>query len=200
ASRSSLTIVYWTFVPAAANVALFLLQRVGHWSPFGVPTDEPLLASTSFLGNANDLGMTLLLPTLAAYSLVATDRKHRRRWLAIAFAAFGTIGLIASESVASISGFAIALWLLLVLRRRSWKKAFAFTLAMVAAAGIAFAAVPQFRLRIAAGAGYIRGHRYNELLSGRLIPTLVAVEMVREHPITCAGPGSFRAEYFDKKL
>jgi putative inorganic carbon (HCO3(-)) transporter len=199
-SRSSLSIVYWTFIPAAANVTLFLLQRVAHWSPFGVPTDVPLLASTSFLGNANDLGMTLLLPTLAAYSLVATDRKHRRRWLAIAFAAFGTIGLVASESVASLTGFAIGLWLLLVLRRRSWKKALLFTGAILAAGAVAFAIVPQFRARVVEGHRYIREQRYNELLSGRLVPSLVAVEMVREHPIAGAGPGSFRAEYFDKKL
>ncbi|HWS73477.1 MAG TPA: O-antigen ligase family protein, partial [Thermoanaerobaculia bacterium] len=200
ASRSSLSIVYWTFLPATANVALFLLQRVAHWSPFGVPTDQPLLASTSFLGNANDLGMTLLLPTLAAYALVGTDRKHRRRWLAIAFAVLGTIGLIASESVASIGGFTIGLWLLLVLRRRSWKQALMITTAFVVAGAIAFGVVPRFRERVVQGAGYIRAHRYNELLSGRLIPTLVAMEMVREHPITGAGPGSFRAEYFDKKL
>lgn len=200
ASRSGLSIVYWTFLPAAANIALFLLQRVARWSPFGVPTDQPLLASTSFLGNANDLGMTLLLPVLASYALVATDRKHRRRWLAIAFAAFGTIGLVASESVASITGFAIGLWLLLVLRRRSWRNVLVFTGAIVAAGLVAFAIVPQFRARVVQGPRYLREHRYNELLSGRLVPSLVAVEMFREHPLTGAGPGSFRAEYFDKKL
>ena len=200
ASRSSLSIVYWTFLPAAANITLFLLQRVAHWSPFGVPTDEPLLASTSFLGNANDLGMTLLLPVLAAYALIGTDRKHRRRWLAIAFAAFGTIGLVASESVAAIGGFAIGLWLLFVLRRRSWKQVVVFTTAIIVAGAIAFAVVPRFRQRVVQGAGYIHAHRYNELLSGRLVPTLVATEILREHPLTGAGPGSFRAEYFDKKL
>jgi O-antigen ligase len=47
---------------------------------------------------------------------------------------------------------------------------------------------------------FIHHHRYNEMLSGRLEPSLVAIEMLREHPVTGAGPGSFRAEYFDKKL
>jgi O-antigen ligase len=200
ASRSELSIVYWTFLPAVANVALFLLQRLAHWSPFGVPTDVPLLASTSFLGNANDLGMTLLLPVLAAYSLVLADPKHGRRRFAIAFAVFGTIGLVASESVASIGGFGVGVWLLFVLRGRSWKKALILTAAIVAGGAVAIAAVPRIRQKVMLVPWFLQHHRYNELLSGRLVPSLVAIEMLREHPVIGAGPGSFRAEYFDKKL
>jgi O-antigen ligase len=32
------------------------------------------------------------------------------------------------------------------------------------------------------------------------VPSLVAIEMLRERPLTGYGPGSFRAEYFDHKL
>lgn len=200
AERSGLSIVYWTYLPAAANITLFLLQRLAKWSPWGVPTDVPLLASTSFLGNANDLGMTLLLPVLSSYALLRTERNKRRRRYAIAFAVYGTIGLVFSESVASIGGFAVGLWILLFLEARSWRKALRYTAFFLAAALVAIAVVPRFRERIRFGINYIHQGRYNEIVSGRLVPSLVAIEMIRERPLTGYGPGSFRAEYFDHKL
>ena len=200
AERSGLSIVYWTYLPAAANITLFLLQRLAKWSPWGVPTDVPLLASTSFLGNANDLGMTLLLPVLSAYALLRTERNRRRRMYAIAFAVYGTIGLVFSESVASIGGFAVGLWILLFLEARSWKKALRYSGLFVVAAIVAIAVVPRFRERIRFGMNYVHQGRYNEIVSGRLVPSLVAIEMLRERPLTGYGPGSFRAEYFDHKL
>lgn len=200
ARRSSLQLVYWSFLPATANIILYLFQRIGHWSPFRVPTDDPHLASTAFLGNPNDVGMLLILPTLAAIALIHIDRDPRRHRLAIAFAAVGTIGVVASESAGSIGAFAAGVWLLFVLRRRSLKVAVRVTFTILVIGVITVAAVPRFRGRAAFAKNAIRLHQYNQVLSGRLEPFIAAAEMTKAHPVTGVGPGAFRSEYFVTKL
>ncbi|MCU1348753.1 MAG: O-antigen ligase family protein [Acidobacteria bacterium] len=198
--RSSLALVYWTFLPATANIILYLLQRIAGWSPFRVPTDDPHLASTAFLGNPNDVGMLLLLPVLAAFTLIRVDPDPRRHRLAIAFAIFGTIGLVASESMGAIGAFVIGLWLLFVLRRRSLRTAVGMTLALLLVGAVTILAVPRFRIRGHFVLKAARQHRFNAVLSGRLEPILAAGEMTRAHPVTGVGPGTFRSEYFEAKL
>jgi O-antigen ligase len=192
-------------VPATALALLGILQFHGLYRPFqfeGTAT-AGRLAVTSLAGNPGDLAAYLVLPCLLGQWALVREWANRRR--APALAAIGAalgICLYAMavtqtlSALASVAAGSLVLWACLAPRR---------LLAPAAGLGVGLAvvlvlAVPPLRGRVMEKAGKLAQGDWNSLLTGRLDGWRTAAWMLRQHPLTGAGPGGFETEFVPAKL
>jgi O-antigen ligase len=192
-------------LPAVLNALVAVLQELRIWNPF-IPMEllynkageslTGLRGTIGFLGNPNDVG-TYLLPSLVC-AVAASVSSQKWRWLYVAIGAIMMAGIIASRSIASFAAAGASFVALAILAQRRLRWILLLALLVGIAGAIAF--IPPIRHRAAKMQDLAREGRYDEMVSGRLIGSLTAWEMLKEHPILGVGPGAFGYEFFDHVL
>jgi O-antigen ligase len=178
-------------VGACANAALVILQETKLWMPLAL-TGSGRYASVGLLGNANDVGMFLLAPAIAAV-VVAVTASGARRWIYALIALLLGGGVVVSGTRTALGALVAALIVFaLVYSRRA---------AIVVVAALAILALPLLSRSTRIGIGVrnliaaAKTRDYPRLLSERLVPFLAAADMIRDHPLLGVGPGCFKYHY-----
>ncbi len=196
AARRGLAALVIVFIPAAINAAIGLLQSTGIWYPWAVDPRLPeRLRTTGLIGNPNELGTYLVLPTIAAIAAAVVWRQEK--WL-YAVAALLLVGVASAQSVTPVLAAAAGLFAMTVAGGTKFLRlaALAAALALVFAA----AAHPGSRHRFAQLFSSASSGSLPEITSFRVMPAAAALEMFRERPLVGVGPGSFSAMYMTEKL
>lgn len=183
-------------LPAIPNVIMVFLQERGIWNPFEFNIELTRhLQSTALIGNPNDAGGYLLVPALAAVTLVVAVRRHRAITIPLAAVLVG--GLLMNQTLTAIAGFGAAIvTLAIVVSRRRW-----LMTGIVAATFLAVLLLyPPFRTRAVHIARFSAEGRFDEIVTGRTTAFLAAAEMAKQHPFFGVGPGCYRFEYYPYKL
>ena len=192
-------------VPAAAATlmaagaftgALAALQRWAGLFRLPLEAPEPRFFAAGLIGNAGDVGMALVVPSLLLFAAAASpDLPGRGRMLAAASLAPTLLGLLATESVGpaiAFGGGAVVFAALDFRRRR---------LALVALLAAAC-------LAPATGAGRRFLVKLDELRRGDLAAAMTqrdiglyaAREMVLQHALLGVGPGAFSNRFIPARL
>jgi O-antigen ligase len=184
-------------IPAVLNATLLFLQAAEIWNPWSFPGGTPARAmNNALLGNPDDLGVYLAAPAIFAVAL--TIAIPRRRVLHAALAFYLTAALVVTETLTSLAAFTIALVLLAV----SWNRRHALRLIgilFLSLIVIGLAYIP-LRSRLREVARNVTAGQWDSAVSGRLIASVAAWEMYRDHPITGVGPGCFKFNYMPYRI
>jgi O-antigen ligase len=194
--RRELSALAVVFIPAAINAALATSQSTGLWTPWVVDARTALrVRTTGLIGNPNDLGTYLVLPTLAAFAaLIAWPH---RKWLYV-LAVLLLVGIASAQSVTPVIAALGGLFTMALTSstRRVRLSGLAAVLALVAIAAVHPASRARFaRLKESASIGQLP-----ELTSFRVAPAMSALRMFLDRPFVGVGPGSFSALYMTYKL
>lgn len=183
-------------LPALANATVLLLQASQIWNPWVFPEGTYFRSmKNALLGNADDVSVYLAAPALFAWAL--TIGATRFRVLFGIAALYLTVAVVATEGLTALGALTAAAAVLVV----CWKPRFGLIMAVVAP--IAFAAALLLgppRERIMAYVESVQEGRWGSLLSGRLVPFATAWEMFADHPLTGAGPGTFKYHYMRYRM
>lgn len=193
--RSPVAALLVVLIPAIANALVATLQSTGVWLPWAVNPKIPLrLRSTGFIGNPNDLGSYLVLPTLIAFA--AGLAWPKRRWFfGVAFVLMAGIASAQSVTpfVAAVAGMVIMGMVSNARRVRLGVIAAALTLLATAIIH------PGSRTRFLQLYENVTTGTMQEMTSFRVVPIMTALDMFREHPVVGVGPGSFSSLYMKYK-
>jgi O-antigen ligase len=183
-------------LPAIANATVLMLQAAQIWNPWVFPEGTYLRAmKNALLGNADDVSVYLAAPALLAWALTLGAARFRPLFAVAAL--YLTAAVVATEGLTALGALTAALAVLVI----CWKPRFG--LIMAVAAPIALAAALLLgppRERIEAYVESVREGRWGSLLSGRLVPFATAWEMFVDHPLTGAGPGTFKYHYMRYRM
>lgn len=177
-------------IGCCVNAAITILQELNVWQP--VPATEGHYGSVGLMGNTNDVGTFLALPSVAAV-VMTTTASGKRRWIYAGVAMLLVAGMIASATRTALGAFVGAMVVLALTQAR--RAAIATILVLL---GIA---LPLFSTNTVIGRSMheLRDaavqRDYQRLFSERLLPFLAAAEMVRDHPLAGVGPGCFRYHF-----
>lgn len=195
----------WTLPPALVVTALGLDQAAGlfgtlDWMQLSAATDRLRLTST--VGNPGDLAAFLVLPILLAANRWRTADRRMRWALGVALLLMlAMIGLTATFAAIGAVVAGAGVWLSLsVLRGRGLWRPAAGVLALIVLALAAVAIVAPLRARTMEKAAQLARGDINGLLTGRLDGWRVAVDMLRQHPVSGVGQGAFRTEFAETRL
>jgi O-antigen ligase len=190
--------------PAAALALLGILQFHHLFQPLqllGIGYD-PRLAVTSTAGNPGDLAAYLVLPCLIAQRLLLRREPAQpplARWVTVLSLILCVYALVVTQTLAALAAVAVGtliLWLHVLPRRRA--------AVLLAAGGVAVlvvvTAVPPLRQRVVEKVDQAVHGDLNGVLTGRLDGWYAAGWMLRQHPLTGVGHGSFRPEFIPAKL
>jgi O-antigen ligase len=197
-SGARFSLLHWALLPAVLNATVFLLQKFAGWKPLALAAESEHLASTALLGNPNDVGVTLLLPAVAAVVSAAVVPQRRQRTILAAIGAFLGLTILASQTLTAILGLAVALWVIAL--RRSRSVTMAMSAGLIVLAAVALTLPGPFRDRARSMSNAAREGRFNDLLSSRLVPFLAASEMIQDRPWTGVGAGGFSSNFFEYKI
>ncbi|MGK2855605.1 MAG: O-antigen ligase family protein [Thermoanaerobaculia bacterium] len=189
-----LTPLMWA---GALNCILYLSQLLGIFNPIQFTAAfRGHNAATGFLGNANDVGSALLPIAIAAVAKAFADSEHKlRNWLV---AGLLTLTVFVSVSIAAIGALVVALVAMTLLL--DWRKTVVVLLALAIVGTIAAASYKPFRFRVDDIVKATREGSFDRLLSGRLASFSSAINMLRDHPLTGTGPGTFGWNYMPYKI
>ena len=192
--RRLLDVSVW---PACLIALLGLLQAFGV-QPFRFVSSAEIarLGITSLAGNPGDLSTYLLLPFLLAQHALATGRPRRPLWI-LAAILLGA-ALVATQTLTSLIAVVVASALLWV--GRLGRRGLVWVAAGAVVIGVAGLSVGPLRGRVMEKVKQIGRGDLNRVLTGRLDGWNAALWMLREHPLTGTGHGTFRAEYAEAKL
>lgn len=198
AERTPVVAVDVLMIGACANAALVILQELGLWTPFQHDvTNIGHYGSIGFLGNANDVGMVLAGPALAAFAMTLAAG-GARRWIYAALCALLAAGLVASATRTAIGALMVGLAVLAV--RHSKRAAIAVAVIALIVAALALSPRTSLGQRTREFTQAAKTHDYERLFSERLVPFLAAVEMVRDHPLLGVGPGCFHYHFMRYRI
>src|SRR5437762_2382756 len=194
--RHSIVALWLIIAPAAINALFVMLQRLG-WNPMHPLEKVPLhITYSALIGNPDDVCTYLAPAGLIAF--IAALKILRPRVLAWIAAIVIPCGMIASNSLTGLIAYGAGMiTVALVITRKRSLIAIA-ALIIVAAASVLF--VPTLAKRMTHIRERANAGKYNDMISGRLTPTITALLMARDHPVFGAGPGTFRFLYFDTKI
>lgn len=193
AQTASLVAVDVLMVACCANAALVIVQELKLWSPFTLPVSiGGHYGSVALLGNANDVGMFLLAPAVAAIVMTVTAA-GARRWIYAAVSALLAAGIVASGTRTALVALVAALIVFALVHSRRAALAVAVLLVLLAVPLLSRTTMMGRGLRDLADAAAKRD--YQRLLSERLLPFLAAADMTRDHPLLGVGPGCFKYHY-----
>ncbi|MFI5119432.1 MAG: O-antigen ligase family protein [Thermoanaerobaculia bacterium] len=180
----------------AATGALAALQRRAGLFRLPLEVPEPRFLAAGLIGNAGDVGMALVVPSLLLFTRAAEPGTHSGERSIAAFGLLATLlGLVATEAVAPALAFGAgaAAFVALDFRRRSRALAALLAAALLAAAT---GAGRRFLLKLdELGRGDLASattQRDIGLLAGR--------EMLRARPLLGAGPGAFSNRFVSARL
>lgn len=204
ARRLSLGWLYVFFIPALINGLVLVLQMNEIWivmPPDRVAQltdlDRLRLADAALLGNRDDVGTALLVPTILSWTLVL-QHNVRRRWLHALVALALTASLLATRTFTSLAALGAGVAMLAVVR--SWKRAIPALAALAIIAGGFIYLYQPMRYRVSTAIDHLRAGEYNQVLSGRLVAFRAAAKMFADHPIAGVGPGRYGREFFNYGL
>ena len=200
AQYRTLHLLYWLAIPAGANTIVLILERALAWSPFKIIDIEGTRPATALLGNGNDIGMTLFIATVAFIALAIVEVRPMWHVAAALLAIFFGAGVIFSYTVTALAALATSMFMFAILRIEKRAHRVVLAAVLLSVPVVVIGLVPGLRHRFISAYENARAHRYNELLSNRLEPSLAAIEMFRAQPITGLGPAAFDTYYFDYKL
>lgn len=184
---------------AGINAVAAMLQEFAGWNPFGFGDDVIGHARTiGFLGNPNDLGSYLALPTVLA--LVLADRANvvRSKALYAGLALMLAGGLVAAQTLTAV--VAVGAGVIAHFAVTRGRASFKYAIASVVIVVLAIALAAPIRERLDGFAYLARTGKYNEIFSGRLLSFVSASEMFLDRPIFGVGPGAFSYEYMPYAL
>lgn len=183
------------FAAGVLNALLAILQATALWNPFRFdPRTSAHIQTSAFLGNPNDVGAYLMLLSLAATAMAVARKQWRWRITAGVLIA----GLVASQSFAALGGFALGVLIIAFLasRRVGFIAVGGALLAML----LAFAVLPPLRARIALISDAVGRGDWPVATSFRIFPVIAAWDMFADHPLTGAGPGTFKFHFLDYRM
>ena len=156
-------------------------------------TYSPVYASPRVVGplmNDNNLGGFLLLGAflLSGIALDARERSHRYLWGTAAVVVAITLLMTLSRAAVAAAGFGLAVWSLLMVRRRVRRRGWRPTLALGAGGSVALA------WAIYLGAGEVVRH-FREQGFDKLELIARSFALAVDHPITGVGRGAFSAAF-----
>jgi len=184
-------------IGACANAALVIVQELKIWSPFvHEATTSAQYASGGFLGNTNYIGAYLAAPALAAIVLTVVAA-GRRRWIYAAVATLLVVALILSATRTALAAL-IAGLMVFAFRSRRGAPAMLGVVAVIAVLTISPRMPLGAKARELIDAAKTRD--YEQLFSERLLPSLAAIDMIRDHPLLGVGPGCFRFNFMSYRL
>jgi len=186
-------------IPALAggiiNALLAITQATDFWNPFTFGPDLTAhLKTSALLGNANDVGAYLMLLSIASTAVALV----RKGWVWPLMTAVLIAGLMASQSLAAIGAYVVAVMVMTFLasRRTGWAIIGAAFLATL----LAFALLPPLRARVALIDRAIDTGDWPTATSGRLFPIAAAWDMFKDHPVTGVGPGTFKFHFLEYRM
>jgi hypothetical protein len=198
APRLSLIALDVVLAAACGNAIMVILQELRIWNPFTFPSNvQGHGQSVGLLGNANDVGVFLLGPTLAAI-VAAVMVRGWRRLLYFAFAALLFGGIVASQTRTAM--LALLVGVIVTALLRPWRQGVVVAAVLIVAAVIALRPSTPFGRHFLELVDAARTRNYPVLFSERVVPFLSAIEMAREHPITGVGPGCYKYQFMDTRL
>jgi len=198
AQSARIVIIDVVMFACCVNAIVVMLQEAQIWNPFKFGEDATAhLSSTAFIGNPNDVGTFLLVPALAATTMIVVAQ-GARRWTYAAVTVVLLGGMVASATRTAI----IAYWLSAVVLAfgRSWRAALAIVALLVVIAFIAASSRTTLGRSVRALPQAAREGRYDVLFSERLPLFLSAIEMVRDHPLVGVGPGCYAFNHMRYRL
>lgn len=194
--RSPIVTLLVLLIPAIVNAVVATLQSTGIWLPWMVNPKIPLrLRATGFIGNPNDLGSFLVLPALAAFAAGLAWPKHR--WL-FGVALVFVVGIASAQSVTPFVAAVAGMFIMAMVSnsRRIRLGVLAAALTLLATAFLH----PGSRIRFQQLYENLTTGTMQEMTSFRVVPTVTAWDMFRDHPVAGVGPGAFSSLYMKYKL
>jgi O-antigen ligase len=178
---------------ACVNAIIDILEELNLWMPFSPkPGLSRHLQSNAFIGNPNEVGSYLAVAALGCLAAAIADRA-RRTWFGIA-AVVLSAGVVASQTLTALLALIAGAFVLFALI--SWKHA----LAVAVTALLVVAGVAPLRDRAVNMTDWLRSGEYNLLFTDRVAPSVSALLMTADHPLTGVGPGAFSWNYFAYKV
>lgn len=190
AARRSLSVIDVALAGAVINAILAILQEFDLWQPFTFPPNMAgHMATTALLGNPNDVGTFLLVPTVACVVGVAV-LSGTRRWIYASIAAILVAGLLASGTRTALIALPPAVIVVIAKQSRRVTLILVPILALaVIPVTLPFTKVGQrFHTMITAA----KERRYDTVFSQRMPGVLTAWDMFRNHPFVGVGPGAYK--------
>jgi O-antigen ligase len=185
--------IWLLVVPALANAVLTCLQELDIWNPF---TFEPFFLhhakSSGLIGNVNDVGAYLIVPTIVAIVAVIINRKDRRALVPAAVVL--VCALILNQTLTALVAFATGALAIALMTLPGRRKLVAAIFAVLIV--LTFAFFPPLRRRVGVIRDLFHEGRYDQIVSGRLPAFAAAVAMVEQYPVTGVGPGCFGFHYY----
>lgn len=190
--RAFLPLVALPLAAATVNALVDILEELNVWMPFSMNPGLPHhLRCNAFIGNPNEVGSYLAVAALACLAGAIADRA-RRTWFGLA-AVVLSAGVVASQTLTAVIALIAGAFVLFALI--SWKHALAVAVAPL----LVVACVAPLRDRAVNMARWLRSGEYNLLVTDRLAPSVSALLMTGDHPLTGVGPGTFGWNYYAYK-
>ena len=180
------------------NAALAYAQEHAIYDPF--VTDDPTvtqhLKATGLIGNPNVVGSFM---ALASVILAGAAMRTRgvRRWLYAAGALCAVGSVMVSETRTALIALAAGLVLLGI--GGSWKRALVFVVAVAVLFGAGVAARVPVVMSVLELPRLASQGTLEVATSGRVAPTLAALEMFRDRALIGVGPGAYRFQFMPYK-
>lgn len=198
APRLSLTILD-VLVPAVLiNTVFAALQEYGLYQPFYIdPLSYRHLSATALIGNPNIVGSYMALAAIPLATAAVRIHGWRRWWYT--FGAFCAVsGVFVSRTTTAVIALMVGLAVLAF--TLAARRALAFALLLVLLFGIGYLSDMRVILRLVALPERIATEGWEVASSGRMTPALVALQMVRDHPVTGVGPGAYQFQYMSYQV
>ncbi|HKB79922.1 MAG TPA: O-antigen ligase family protein, partial [Thermoanaerobaculia bacterium] len=194
AGRSLTAVVVVGSAAGIVNALIAIVQRLGWWNPFQFdPSISDRMQITALVGNPNDTGASLAVCFVALAAFVCI----KRRAVPAGTALLLLIGVVASDALTAMLAVAAAGAVLAVLASR-------LALLSVGIIALAFvslvATLPALRARAALYTAAARARDYDLLTDHRIVGYMTAWMIFRDHPLTGAGPGTFKWHYLPYRL
>jgi O-antigen ligase len=184
--------IWLAIIPALINALIAIAQATDIWRPLETTSPAGRLQVIGLMGNPNDVGALLVVPGLAAAALSVSARRSLGSILS---AIVIPIGILASVTLTAIIALLAGLAVLVFNVRRR------VALVVLLLVTLALTAIVSFegpaRRRILMAFDQLEHGGYNSVVSNRLGSSLVALEIITDHPIVGSGPGTYGWNYFD---
>ena len=185
-------------IACCANAVLVILQELRIWTPFPLPPDTAAhYGSVALLGNANDVGMYLVVPAIAAIVLAVTA-SGLRRWIYAGVGILLVAGIAASGTRTALGALLAALIVFALSHSR--RAALVVGTIIVLLTLVILSPSTSMGQGVRELANAVAHRDYQHLFSERLPPFLSAVDMARDHPLAGVGPGCFKYHYMAYRI
>lgn len=183
-------------IPAIINAVVVLLQEAEIWNPFFSAKDLEHVYHSGLIGNSNDVGVYLIVPTIAAFALIFAT--PRRRMLHLAITLLLVAAAMANHTLTALIALAFGMIATAFVASRKWGATAVIAVAIFAALSVA--TYPPLRQRYDRMVRFTEAGYYDSVLSGRLMPYFASFQMFLDHPLTGVGPGCFKWEFFPYQI